>query len=159
MIWTIAWNAVQADWNGIIEGGANGGVVRPQVDTMRLDHLGSNMSCFGNRQTWLIIIIGACHQCRFFSLDSAAGVKLLGFWNSLPRAHYCQSLETRWQIFCDGALVPPILYIGVVIQCCIWVIIYLIYLVGWVLLIGLSCTYGWFGAALIFLGQLHGYLF
>ena len=37
------------------------------------------MSCFGNRQTMLLIIIGACRLCRFFSLDSAAGVKLLGF--------------------------------------------------------------------------------
>ena len=64
---------------GLLRAVRMAGVVRPQFDTRRADHLGGNMSCFCNRQTRLLIIILACRLCRFFSLDSAARVQLLGF--------------------------------------------------------------------------------
>ena len=95
MIWTLAWNTVQAEWNmqGYWGRYKRQGVVRPQCDTISVLFGWWHVS-FYNRQTWLLIIFQARHLLRLLSLNSTAGIQQLGFW-------ILWTYFRRWKYFRD----------------------------------------------------------
>ena len=98
MIWTLAWNTVQAEWNmqGYWGRYKRQGVVRPQCDTISVLFGWWHVS-FCNRQTWLLIIFQSRHLLRLLSLNSTAGIQQLGFW-------ICEHIFGAWNISETGTL-------------------------------------------------------
>ena len=95
MIWTLAWNTMQAEWNmrgywGRYEGRGDPTSMRHKArGYFEWQHVS-----FLNRQTWLLIIIHARRLRRLLSLDSTAEIQQLGFWNLWT--HF-----RRWKYFRD----------------------------------------------------------